>query len=48
LAPGALSRRQGHHQLNRINADKMRMQKCRSGRHPVGAYTTEEKKEFAE
>src|ERR1700731_159538 len=28
----------------------MRMQKCRSGKihHPVGAYTAEEKKEFAE
>src|SRR4029077_12608868 len=48
---GALrSRPQGHHQLNRVNTDKMRMQKCRSGRSatPVGACTAEEKKEFAE
>jgi pimeloyl-ACP methyl ester carboxylesterase len=44
------ARTQGHHQLNRVNTDKMRMQKCRSGRSTTrpAPCTAEETKEFAE
>ena len=42
--PGALARPPGHHQLNRVNTDKMRMQKYRSGRSTTRSAPTRPKR----